>query len=158
MTLTTFDDKLCKIIEPNVRTTSQRSETLKVLRDNGIPTVVWLSPILPFINDTEENINGILDYCIEAEVKGIICFGMGLTLREGDREYFYSALDRHFSGLTRKYHEKYGYAYNLPSDNHARLMQLFNERCEAAGILYKPEECFEYLHEFPEKYEQLSMF
>lgn len=88
MTLTTYDEDLCKKIEPNVSTTKERFEALKKLNEAGIPTIVWLCPILPFINDTEENIRGILEYCIEAKVYGVICFGMGLTLREGNREYF----------------------------------------------------------------------
>ncbi len=92
MTMTTYDENLCKLIEPAVCTTKKRYEVLKKMRDNGIPTIVWLDPILPFINDTEENLKGILDYCIDAEVIGIICFGMGLTLREGSREYFYKNL------------------------------------------------------------------
>ena len=86
MTLTTYDEDLCRKIEPNVCTTRERVAALKKLNEAGIPTVVWLCPILPFINDTEENIRGILEYCIEAKVYGIICFGMGLTLREGNRE------------------------------------------------------------------------
>lgn len=125
MTLTTYDEKLCKKIEPNVSTTKERVETLKILRDNGIPTIVWLSPILPMINDTKENIEGIVNYCIEAKVRGIICFGMGVTLREGDREYFYDALDQHFPGLRYKFHKKYGYAYEISSDNQRNLMGLF---------------------------------
>ena len=99
MTLTTYDDDLCRILEPNVCNTKRRIEVLEAMRDRGIPTVVWLTPILPFINDTEENIRAILDACIRADVKAIVCFGMGVTLREGDREYFYAALDRHFPGL-----------------------------------------------------------
>ena len=71
MTLTTYDEELCKEIEPNVSTTKERVEALKILRDEGIPTVVWLTPILPFINDTEGNIIGILNYCKEAKVFGI---------------------------------------------------------------------------------------
>ena len=67
MTLTTYDEELCKKIEPNVSTTKERVEALKILRDEGIPTVVWLTPILPFINDTEENILGILNCCKEAK-------------------------------------------------------------------------------------------
>ena len=94
MTLTTYDEDLCRKIEPNVSTTRERFEALKKLNEAGIPTIVWLCPILPFINDTEENITGILEYCIEAKVYGVICFGMGLTLREGNREYFYNQLDR----------------------------------------------------------------
>ena len=88
MTLTTYDEELCKKIEPNVSTTKERVEALKILRDEGIPTVVWLTPILPFINDTEGNIIGILNYCKEAKVFGIICFGMGVTLREGIESIF----------------------------------------------------------------------
>ncbi len=158
MTLTTYDESLCKILEPNVCTTKERFETLKVFRDNGIPTVVWLSPILPFINDTRENIEGILDYCVEAKVHGIICFGMGVTLREGDREYFYAALDKHFPGLKEKYQKKYGNAYEVNSENNKELMKIFADTCRKNGIIYNINECFRYLHEFPDKYEQLRLF
>lgn len=158
MTLTTYDEELCKILEPNVSTTKERFEALRIFRENGIPTVVWLSPILPFINDTRENIEGILDYCVRAKVRGIICFGMGVTLREGDREYFYAALDRHFPGLREKYHRKYGYAYEIQSDNHRELMEIFHKTCREHGILDTVDACFAYLHEFPEKYEQLTLF
>ncbi len=158
MTLTTYDEKLCRILEPNVCTTKDRVKALEIFRDNGIPTVVWLSPILPFINDTKENISGILDYCIKAGVKGIICFDMGVTLREGDREYFYAALDRHFPGMREKYHKKYGFSYELSSDNSRELMELFKRRCREHGIISDVNECFAYLHEFPDKYEQISLF
>ncbi len=158
MTLTTYDEKLCKILESNVCTTKERVKALQIFHENGIPTIVWLSPILPFINDTKENIEGILDYCIQAKVYGIICFGMGVTLREGDREYFYAALDKHFPGMKQKYHSKYGYAYEIPSDNSKELMKLFTEKCKENNIVHSVDECFRYLHEFPEKYEQLTLF
>jgi DNA repair photolyase len=159
MTLTTYDEALCKIVEPNVSTTRERFEVLKIMRDNGIPTVVWLSPILPFINDTEENIRGILDYCLEAKVHGIICFGMGLTLREGNREYFYKKLDEHFPGMKAQYIKKYNYAYQLPSPHHDKLMSIFRNTCKANGIMYEVDECFNYLHTFEErnKPEQLML-
>jgi len=158
MTLTTFDERLCSILEPNVCTTSRRVEVLKILRDNGIPTVVWLSPILPFINDTEENIRGIMEYCIRAKVYGIICFGMGVTLREGDREYFYAALDRHFPGMKEQYQRRYGHSYEVQSDRHDELMRIFRETCREHGIVYDVNACFRYLQELPEKYEQLRLF
>ena len=145
-------------MEPNVSTTKERFEALLQFKKAGIPTVVWLSPILPFINDTEDNIRGILDYCIKAGVKGVICFGMGVTLREGDREYFYRALDQHFPGLKRKYINTYGNAYEVPSPNNKVLMKLFREICKENGIMSNPDACFSYLHEFPEKYEQMSLF
>ena len=158
MTMTTYDEELCKIIEPNVCTTKERFETLKVFRDNGIPTVVWLSPILPFINDTKENIEGILEYCMEAKVYGIMCFDMGVTLREGDREYFYAALDKHFPGLKNRYQRKYGYSYELPSERNKELMQLLYQKCEEYGMECNVERLFQYFHEFPERYEQLTLF
>jgi DNA repair photolyase len=160
MTLTTYDEALCKILEPKVSTTKERFEVLEVLRDNNIPTVVWLSPILPFINDTKENIKGILEYCVKAKVYGIINFNMGVTLREGDREYYYEALDRHFPGLKEKYHKKYGYAYELVSDNNRELMNTFHSTCREHGIISNTADVFTYLHQFPEtdKYEQLMLF
>ena len=160
MTLTTYDEELCKILEPKVCTTKKRFETLKVFKENGIPTIVWLSPLLPFINDTKENMEGILDYCVQAGVSGIMCFGIGMTLREGNREYFYAALDRHFPGIKEKYQRKYGHAYEITSSNHEELMRLFHSVCREHNIKSNVKELFEYLHKFPEgeKYEQLSLF
>lgn len=158
MTMTTYDETLCKILEPNVSTTKERFETLLQFKEAGIPTVVWLTPILPLINDTEENIRGILEYCVEAGVKGIICFGMGVTLRDGNREYFYKALDKHFPGMKNKYIRTYGNAYDIPSPNNKKLLEIFKEVCEKNGMMYQIKECFQYLHEFPEKYEQMSLF
>ena len=149
MTLTTADEELCRIIEPNVCTTKERVKVLKTLNENNIPTIVWLCPILPYINDTEENINQILDYCIDANVKGIVCFGMGLTLREGNREYFYKKLDEHFPGLKKKYRRTYKNNYAINSPNHKKLMKIFYERTEENNIMNKPDEIFSYLEEFP---------
>lgn len=157
MTLTTYDEALCKIIEPNISSTSERFEALKVFRDHGIPTIVWLCPILPFINDTEENIRGILNYCIEAKVKGILCFGMGLTLREGDREYYYAKLDEHFPGLKKDYQRIYGNDYSLVSPNNDKLMKIFIEECKKHQILSDVDEIFKYIGEF-ESNEQLTLF
>ena len=156
ITLTTWDEKLCEILEPNVCNTQRRVEVLEALRARGIPTVVWLTPILPFINDDEANVRAILDACARVGVKGIICFDMGLTLREGDREYFYAALDRHFPGLKQRYIRAYGNAYEVPSPNRAALMGLFQSFCRERGILYRPDECFDYLNHLPEKYHQMS--
>ena len=158
MTLTTYDDDLCKILEPNVCNTKRRIEVLEAMRERGIPTMVWLSPILPFINDTEENVRAILDACVRAGVRGIVCFGMGLTLREGDREYYYAALDRHFPGLKERYIRTYGNAYDLPSPNAPALEKLFHRFCAEHSMLHIPEDCFAYMRELPEKNEQLSLF
>ncbi len=158
MTLTTYDDNLCKIIEPNVCNTKRRIEVLMEMNRRGIPTVVWLSPILPFINDTSENIRAIISECVRAKVKGIICFGMGLTLRDGDREYYYAALDKYFPGLKQEYIKRYGKAYEISSPRSKELMSIFYKECKENGILYTPEDCFNYIAEFPEKHRQLNLF
>lgn len=158
MTLTTADEALCRIIEPGICTTARRVAALKAFQDAGIPTVVWLCPILPFLNDTEENIRTILEFCADAGVKGIIHFGMGLTLREGNREYFYAALDRHFPGLKENYIRTYGNAYELPSPHAARLERLFRDCCDRYGIWYHNDRIFRYLSEFEEKEAQMSLF
>ena len=158
MTLTTYDERLCRMVEPNVSTTRQRAEALRKFRDAGIPTVVWLSPLLPWLNDTPENILGILEYCRGAGVKGIINFGMGLTLRDGDREYYYAALDRHFPGLKQRYIQTYGNAYELPSPNSQALWQLFHEKCGQYGIWHDNDRIFSYMMTFEEKEKQMSFF
>lgn len=158
MTLTTADESLCRIIEPHVSVTKERFETLKTFHENGIPSVVWLSPFLPFINDTKENIDGLLKYCIDAKVRGIICFGIGLTLRDGDREYFYSRLDKHFPNMKERYIYTYGNSYQLTSSNNNLLMNRISEVCRNHGIMFGVENVFSYLHKFENKTEQLSLF
>ncbi len=158
MTLTTYDDELCGIIEPNVCNTKRRIEVLQKMQERGIPTIVWLTPILPFINDTEENITAILNECARTGVKGVIDFGMGLTLREGDREYYYAALDKYFPGMKERYIERYGNAYELPSPNAGKLLKVFRSICRDKGIMSSPEACFGYMQELPDKYPQMSIF
>ena len=158
MTLTTYDDDLCRILEPNVCNTKRRIEVLERMREREIPTVVWLTPVLPFINDTEENIGMILNECVRTGVKGIIDFGMGLTLREGDREYYYAALDRHFPGMKQRYVRRYGNAYELPSPKARELTDLLHRVCGANGILSSPDECFRYMNDLPERNPQMSLF
>lgn len=158
MTLTTYDEDLCRKLEPNVSTTLERFHVLEIMRDNGIPTVVWLCPILPFINDTEDNLRGLLDYCIQAKVRGILCFGFGVTLREGDREYFYAQLDRFFPGMKQKYVNMFGNSYECNSPNHKQLMNIFKKICEQHNILWNPDDVFAYLDAFEYKDQQLSLF
>ncbi len=158
MTLTTYDDELCSIIEPNVCNTRRRIEVLEQMKERGIPTIVWLTPLLPFINDTVENVSAILNECVRVGVKGVICFGMGVTLREGDREYYYEALDKHFPGLKDRYIKTYGNSYDVASPRAKELWAVFNRICKEGGMLSKPDECFEYMNDLPEKYQQMNLF
>lgn len=166
MTLTTADDELCRKIEPGVCPTSRRIEVLQACREAGIPTVVWFSPLLPFINDTKENIEGIVDYCARAGVQAIICFGIGLTLREGNREYFYAALDRKFStgsttvdssiagagtaSLKELYQKTFGYSYMCSSLHEAELMKYLVQLCRQHNIQLGTDSVFKWIEEFPD--------
>ena len=157
VTITTADDELCRLVEPNVCPTSRRVEVLNKLNEANIPTVVWLCPILPHINDTEENINAILDWCIDANVKGVLNMGMGLSLREGNREYFYEMLDERFPGVKEKYIDEFGDSYFIHSKDNRRLRSILRKRCEENGIMHNQDEIFSYMHEFPEKSVQTKL-
>ena len=156
MTLTTSDDELCRKIEPGVCPTSRRFEVLQTCREAGIPTVVWFSPLLPFINDTKENVEGIIDLCARAGVHSIICFGIGLTLREGNREYFYNALDKlagldpKFAGMKERYQKTYGYSYEINSPRNNELMKHLVKLCHQYHIRLGTDSVFKWMEEFPD--------
>lgn len=167
MTLTTADDELCRIVEPAVCPTSRRVEVLKECQARGIPTVVWFSPLLPFINDTLENAREIVDYCVQAGVKGIICFGIGVTMREGNREYFYNALDRaaarfpddsRFAGIKNRYIKTYGYSYEVTSLNNHKIMSYLSQVCSRNKIMFGTDKIFKWMEDFPEDSLQPSLF
>lgn len=160
ITLTTSDEDLCRILEPGVCTTKRRIEVLRILKEEGISTLVWMTPILPFLNDTKENIEGILDACAREKVYGIMNFGIGLTLRDGDRQYFYRKLDQHFPGLKQRYVETYGNAYELPVPEEKKLMAFLIDFCRRNKMEWRSEELFAYLHRFEDRQEgkQLSLF
>ena len=122
---------------------------LKRLDENGIPSVVWLSPIMPYINDNEDNVNSILDFCIDANVKGVLNLDMGFSLRKGNREYFYGKLDEHFPGLRQRYVEEFGERNFIYSANNRKLKKIIENRCRKHGMLYRQEDIIEYMHEFP---------
>ncbi len=158
MTLTTFDEALCKTLEPHVCTSKRRFEVLQELQKAGIPTIVWLTPTLPFLNDNEENLLGLLDYCKQAGVKGIVTFGFGMTLRFGNREYFYKQLDAHFPGLKQTYMRRFGSAYGLRSPQSATLSQKTRRFCAKNDILYGEKNVFPFVWDFPQHETQLSFF
>lgn len=159
-TLTTFDEELCRVLEPNVCSTRKRFEMLRTMHEAGIATGVWLCPILPFLNDTEENLRGLLGYCFDAGVSVIVNFGMGVTLRDGDRQYFYRNLDEHFPGMKERYIRAFGGRYSCPSPRHRELTRILRSECRARGVICGAEEAMAYLMRFEDRSagEQLSLF
>lgn len=156
MTLTTYDEELCKKLEPNVCTTKRRFEVLCEMQKAGIPTIVWMTPILPFINDNKENIEGLLEMCEAAKVNGVLTFGIGMTLRYGNREYYYKKLDELFPGTKREYMQKYGSAYGIKSPNNSTLSALIKGFCLKNNMLYGVDEIFKFCTQFPNAENQLT--
>lgn len=159
ITITTYDDKLAKSIEPNVSSTTERFDAIKKLTDNGIYTGILLMPILPFINDNKENIINIVRKAHECGAKFIFAFGMGVTLRQNQREYYYKKLKDIFKDedLSKKYIDTYGDRYEYPSINSKELWKVFKSECEKYGILYNMEDI---IKDYKSKYEevQISLF
>jgi DNA repair photolyase len=136
ITITTASDSLTKKIEPDAVSSSKRFEVIDSLHKNGIYTGVLMMPILPFINDNEDNILSIIKSAAQCKADFIYPL-FGVTLRAGQREYFYSALDKHFPGLKEKYKSTFGDSYECLSPHSKTLWKLFSETCENYNISYK---------------------
>ncbi len=155
-TITTDDDNLCKIIEPNVTGSSDRFKALKTLSDAGIFCGILLMPILPFINDNIENIINIVKKAKECGVKFVHpCFGV--TLRQNQRDYFFEQLDKHFVGLKDKYIHIYGNQYRCFSPKNDELWKVFKDECIKLGIIYNMNEIISELKK-TKGMKQLSLF
>lgn len=139
MTVTTVDDKLCRLIEPNVCVSSQRFEALAKMSQAGLKTGITLMPVLPFIEDNEENILGIVRKAHGCGVKYIYP-AFGMTLRQNQRDYYYEKLDRLFPKLSDKYRSYYGERYNCVSPNAQKLWYSFSKECDRLGIIYNMRE------------------
>lgn len=157
MTITTVNDELAKKIEPYSPSSSERFMALKGLANAGIYCGVLMMPILPFINDTEENVLGIVRRASEAGAK-YVHGHMGLTLREGQREFFYNHLDQEFPGLKEKYMATYGNKYQANSPHSRRLYKVFQDECKRLGLLYKMEDITKEYQKDGFWAEQLSLF
>lgn len=156
ITITTADDELCKKIEPNVAVSSRRFSAIKELSDNGIFAGVLLMPVLPFLEDTEENIGEIIRLAYESGAK-FIYPAFGVTMRQNQRDWYYRKLDEHFPNVKEKYIKQYGNSYECRSPKAELLWQLFQSECDKLSILYKMEDIIE---GYKRGYEdmQLSLF
>ncbi|MGL4608043.1 MAG: radical SAM protein [Eubacteriaceae bacterium] len=154
MTITTTEERLCKIIEPNVASTNKRFEGIKALSDNGIFCGLLMMPILPFINDTSEN---IIELVHLSKVYGakFIYPSFGLTLRDQQRDYFFQKLDEHFPTLKKKYMETFKNQYQCGSPDAQKLYQLFTEECKKNDILFRMPDIIN-AYQYPRGNKQLS--
>lgn len=136
LTITTFDDELCKKLEPNVTVSSQRFKAVQQLAEAGIYTGILMTPILPFINDMEKNISNIVYSALDSGAKFIYA-SMGVTLRQNQRDYFYSKLDDLFPDMKQRYIRTFGDSYNCISPQANKLWERFTSLCEKYKIIYK---------------------
>ncbi|MCO1600718.1 SPL family radical SAM protein [Desulfosporosinus nitroreducens] len=156
LTITTCDDELCKKIEPNAAVSSKRFSALKQLSENGIFAGVLLMPVLPFIEDNEENISGIIRIAHENSAK-FIYPAFGVTLRQNQRDWYYKKLDEIFPNLKESYIRKFGNSYECSSPKADQLWKLCKSECERLGILFKMDEIIKgYKRGYGER--QLTLF
>jgi len=132
-TITTADDRLAKELEPGAPPSSSRFKAMKALSGVGILTGVLMMPILPFIEDTLDNITLLVEQA-QAHGASYIIPSFGMTLRSGSREYYYAKLDRYFPGIKARYIQQYGSSYGCYAPNHEQLNTRFRELCERYGI------------------------
>lgn len=156
ITITTCDDELCKKIEPNVGESSKRFSAIKELSGNGIFVGILLMPVLPFLEDNEENILGIVNLANESGAK-FIYPAFGVTLRQNQRDWYYKRLDENFPGIKQKYLQQFKNDYECRSPKAKELWQVFKRECDKFGILYKMNDI---IKSYKSGYEdnQLSMF
>ena len=156
-TITTPDDKLSKIIEPNVCESSKRLEAIKILNDNDIFTGIMMNPVLPFITDKEEDIKKLVELASRSGAKFIYTY-MGMTLRENQRAYYFDKLDEKFPGVKEKHIKNYGDRYNCLVANYKQLYKVFTDECDKYGILYKMEDIIKAYKKRNTNDEQISLF
>ncbi|MDE6132954.1 MAG: radical SAM protein [Oscillospiraceae bacterium] len=138
VTITAADDKLSALVEPNVSRTSERLEAIAKLSESGLSTGIVMNPLLPFIEDTEENVLAIVRMAKECGARSVYPM-FGLTMRSGQREYFYRKLEENFpgSGLAERYAKTYGERYVCNSPHIKRLWRVFTEECQKLGLVYE---------------------
>lgn len=156
-TITTPNDELSKIIEPNVCISSKRLQAIKILSDNGIFTGIMMNPMLPVITDKEEDIRYLVKLAYQNGAKFIHTY-MGMTLRENQREYYFYKLDQHFIGIKEKYIKYYGDKYNCIVPNYKRLYKVFTDECIKYGILYDMKDIIKAYKKEIKSNEQITLF
>jgi len=127
-TITTNDDELSRKIEPGAPLPSERFEAMKVLAAAGIYTGIIISPVLPWITDSIENITELLQHAHQVGAKYALMWP-GLTQRHGQREWFYDQLDKHFPGLKEKYIDRFGNTYECDSPNAEIINKTYYQIC-----------------------------
>jgi len=156
ITVTTADDELCRKIEPRAPVASRRFSAIRQLAGNGIFAGILLMPVLPFIEDNDDNVVSIIRLASDAGAR-FIYPAFGVTLRQNQREWYYSKLDEHFPGLRLKYARQFGNAYECHSSRASQLWRVFCSECDRLGILHKMEDIIEAYRQ-PYSRTQLSLF
>ncbi|MDP3130840.1 MAG: radical SAM protein, partial [Bacillota bacterium] len=155
-TITTTDDELARRIEPSASPPSERLKALSAFAERGIVTGVWMTPVLPWITASEENIRAVVAACAEARVKYIVGT-TATTMRDGSREHFYARLDEEFPGLRRQYEQRYGTSYVCKSPGSDHLWDVFTTACDAAGIAWREADIARFFT-IRERHPQMSLF
>lgn len=150
ITITAADDELSAKVEPGAAVSSKRFQALAGLRDKGIFAGILLMPVLPFIEDNEENVRTIIERALECGCS-FIYPAFGMTLRQNQRDYYYEMLSRIFpqENLIGRYRRQFGESYECRSPKAQQLYRLLGTECEKRGILYRMKDI---IHAYKKNY------
>lgn len=156
ITITTADDTQCKKIEPNVCNASHRFHAIRQLSNAGIYVGILLMPVLPFIEDNENNVTQIIEGAHKSGAK-FIYPAFGVTLRQNQRDWYYDKLDKLYPSVKEQYITRYGNSYQCSSPNAKELWKIFRTQCDKSHILYRMDDII-HGYKDPYEWEQISMF
>lgn len=158
VTITTADDLLASKIEPGVPVSSERFHMIRELSDRDIFTGILLMPVLPFLEDTKENISAIVQRASDSGAK-FIYPAFGMTMRDNQREHYYQKLEELFpnKGLVEQYIKRYGNYYECRSPKAKQLWYEFKDECDKHHIMYNMKDII-HGYKSPYNFEQLTLF
>ena len=138
ITVTTADGELAAKIEPRAPSPARRLKAVEGLARAGIFCGVLLMPVLPLLEDDPDQVVELVRRAADAGAR-FVYPAFGVTLRQGQREYFLRQLDLAFpdQNLSQRYLARYGSRYQCPSPRARQLWEIFARRCQDRGLLYR---------------------
>lgn len=158
VTITTPREELAAKLEPRAPSVERRFEAIRRLGEAGVYAGILLMPVVPFLEDKEEDILFLVERAAAAGAR-FIYPAFGMTMRDGQREHFLAKLEEAFpgQGLAERYLRRYGQRYECPSPKAKVLWRDFAAACGERGILCQMRDI---IRSYRQGYsmEQLSLF
>jgi DNA repair photolyase len=155
ISITTLNDMVASKLEPGAPKTTDRFKLVSKLTQEGILVGIKMIPIIPFINDSEENILGIIRSAKNAGAK-FVYPAFGITLRDKQRNHFFDMIEKEFPGLKNVYMDTFGSKFSCISPASPKLKKAFVIECKKQKLLYGMKEIVQLIR--PDKNVQMKLF